>query len=104
MQTKPYTQTPVCFNLAFLTNFAGCAQFHARAPIQPELDQTKIRAVFTKIVPIASRKVRGKLHANVAAFAVPLHPLAIFEVSGLVIWVAGFADHSRHIPTSDCHR
>lgn len=33
VQTKPYTQTPVCFNLAFLINFAEPALIRANPRI-----------------------------------------------------------------------
>jgi hypothetical protein len=51
VQTKPYLQTPVCFNLALLTHFADCAQIHAIPRITTHDDQSQIR---TK-TPLSSR-------------------------------------------------
>jgi len=48
VQTKPYQQTQVCFNLALLINFADPAPIHAKSPIHSKRDSTKIRAVVAK--------------------------------------------------------
>ena len=62
VQTKPYLQTPVCFNLALLTNFANCAQIHAIPGITKDDDQWQLR---TKM-PSSSRVEGATSGANEA--------------------------------------
>ena len=104
VQTKPYLQTPACFNLALLTHFADPAPLHAKSPIHSKRDQTKIRVVIAKNCADHVMEKAGKLHVNVAAFAAMLRHRATSEARRLVIWTARPAALPMKVPTPNCYR